>query len=42
MRAKVAAAGAAGMLLALLLWAFVLGARITNHGPGLWTLRFER
>jgi hypothetical protein len=33
---------AIGLLAGLLLWALVLGLRVAHHGPGLWTLRFER
>lgn len=41
-RLPVAAAAALGLVAALLAWALALGARVSNHGPGLWTLRFER
>lgn len=31
-----------GLLIGLLLWVLVLGMQVRNHGPGLWSLRFER
>lgn len=35
-------AALAGLLVGLLLWGLALGARFDRHGPGLWTVRFDR
>jgi hypothetical protein len=31
-----------GAIAGIVLWLFLLGVTVRNHGPGLWTLRFER
>lgn len=31
-----------GILAGLLLWVLALGVQVQNHGPGLWSLRFQR